>query len=38
MLAGDGERQTGAAAALRTLVYGPMHDPYLYGWAPVHTM
>ena len=38
MLAGDGERQAGAADAPRTLVHGPIHHPYLYGWAPVHTV
>ena len=37
-LAGDEERQAGAADAPRTLAYGSMCDPYLYGWAPVHTM
>ena len=31
MLAGDGERQAGAAADLRTLVHGPIHHPYMYG-------
>ena len=30
-LAGDGERQAGAADAPRTLVHGPIHHPYLYG-------
>ena len=38
ILAGDGERQAGAADAPRTLVHGPIHHPYLYGWAPVHTV
>ena len=37
VLAVDEERQAGAADAPRTLAYGSMCDPYLYGWAPVHT-
>ena len=30
-LAGDEERQAGAAADPRTLVHGPIHHPYMYG-------
>ena len=38
MLAGDTASQAGAAAAPRTIMDGPIGDPYLYGWTPVHTM
>ena len=38
MLAGDGHGLADSADAPRTVVHGPIHHPYAYGWALVHTM